>query len=101
MLKSNEFGKPTVSITEIHKDLQGNDSLLVMYAIRHCVFNKINDKVTVLLLQELKNSNLTEWNYKISGCAIAALHLLGVEKYVGSDVQINELINTGFFSTAG
>lgn len=98
MQKSKEFGKPIVNITEIHKDLQGNDGLLAMYAIRQCVMNNISDKMTIMLLQELKSSTLTEWGYTISGCAVAALHLIGAEKYTGNDRQINELISTHMFT---
>ena len=36
--------------------------------------------------------------FEIIPCAIAALHIMGVETYTGSDSQITEMINTRFYT---
>lgn len=100
MTKSEKYEKVQKSINDIHRDLLGNNSLSCMFAIKHCVLNKITDNKTIAIIKNLKNSNLIEWNScKISNCAYAALHLLNVEFYKGNDEQIQDLIDTVFFTT--
>lgn len=99
MQKSNELLKASVSIEDICNDLESNDSLVCMYAVRYCALNHVlNDKV-LSAMQKLKESKLVEWNTcKICDCAIVALHLLGVEHYFGNNQQILEMINTKFYT---
>lgn len=87
------------ALKSIHSDLLCDNSLLCMFAIRKCVFDRINDDKTTSIIQSLKTSPLIEWNScKISDCAKAALHLLGIEPYNGDNEQVQELINTVFYS---
>lgn len=87
------------NINDIHKDLLGDNSLACMFAIRYCVLNKITDNETISIIKNLKGSKLIEWNScKIADCAVAALHLLGVEKYEGENYAIKDLIDTVFFT---
>lgn len=99
MQKSKESGKATLNISKIKDDLQGENSLACMYAIRSCVINSIHDEEVIQIIESLKDSVLVEWNTcKISDCAIAALDLMGIESYSGSCVQIKDLISTKFFT---
>ena len=85
-------------LKNIHNDLLGNNALTCMFAIRKCVLDKIDDDKTVKIIQDLKSSPLIEWNScKISNCALAGLHLLGIENYTGNDEQVLEMIDTVFY----
>lgn len=86
-------------ISFIEQALLSNNALRCMYAIRSCVVNNFRTKKIIDTLKELKTSDLIEWNScKISNCAHAALHLLGIDTYSGNDVQVQELIETAFFT---
>lgn len=100
MKKSEKYARAQKSINDIHKDLLGNNSLSCMFAIKYCVINKISDNKTITIIKSLKNSDLIEWNScKISNCAYAALHLLDIEPYNGNDKQVQDLIDTVFYTT--
>ena len=99
MRKSSEFGRFTINTATIYHDLQSDDPLACMYAIKYCALNMINDINIIKAIVELKKSSLVEWNScKVSDCAIAALHIMGVETYTGSNSQIMEMISTQFYS---
>lgn len=100
MKKSEKYVKVQKSINDIHNDLLGDNSLLCIFAIKHCVINEITDNKTVAIIKTLENSSLVEWNScKISNCAYAALHLLNIEPYKGNDEQVQDLIDTVFYTT--
>lgn len=70
-----------------------------MHAIRSCVVNNFRTNKIIDTLRELKTSDLIEWNScKISNCAYAALHLLEIEAYNGNDTQLQDLIDTVFYT---
>ena len=99
MQKSSESGRFTINIATLYLDLQSDDPLACLYAIKYCALNMINDINIIKAIVELKKSSLVEWNScKVSDCAIAALHIMGVETYTGSDSQITEMINTRFYT---
>lgn len=85
--------------SEIEKMLSGNDSLYCILAIKYCVINAITDDKIISIIKKLKKSDMIEWNSaKVSDSAIAALHLLDIEKYTGNRPQILDLINTIFYT---
>ena len=99
MKKSDKYAKVQKNISDIYEDLIGNNALSCMLAVRYCVLNHIKDDKTVSIISSLKSSPLIEWNScKISNCAYAALHLLGIEPYQGNDGQVQDLIDTVFFT---
>lgn len=99
MEKSYYNTKVQKNINDVYEDLLGNNALLCMFAVRYCVLNAIKDDKTISIISSLKNSPLIEWNTcKISNCAYAALHLLGVEIYQENDGQVQDLIDTVFFT---
>lgn len=99
MKKSTELKEISVNTANICNELMSNDALACMFALRYCTLNNLNNNEITSIIKKLKNSTLIEWNScKISSCAIAALHLLGIELYSGDDIQINELIKTKFYT---
>lgn len=95
-MKSDKYGN---NIQQIEERLLNSNSLRCMFAIRECVLENIDNRRIVEILQELKSSKLIEWNScRISDCAVAALHLLNIEKYNGDDERVKVLIDTVFFT---
>lgn len=85
-------------IEKTKKNLLSDNGLICLYAIKSCVENKIIDDSIIKILKDLKSNNNVEWNScKISDCAIASLHLLGIEKYIGNEPSITTLIDNCFF----
>ncbi len=81
-------------VSFIEYALLSDKPLRCMYAICSCVINNFKTSRIVEILKKLKNSDLIEWNScKISNCALAALHLLNIEPYTGSDEQVEDLID--------
>lgn len=86
-------------VSFIEQALLSNNALRCMHAIRSCVVNNFRINKIIDTLRELKTSDLIEWNScKISNCAYAALHLLEIEAYNGNDAQVQDLIDTVFFT---
>ena len=99
MKKSEKSGMITMSVSDILTSLRGNDALNIMYTIRYCVLENIRVSSVLNAIKVLKSSELVEWNTcSISDCAVAALHLLGVEAYNGDKPQIMDMISTRFFA---
>lgn len=87
------------NISFIEQALLSNSALKCMYAIRSCVVNNFRTNKIIDSLRRLKTSDLIEWNScKISNCAYAALHLLEIEAYNGNDTQVQDLIDTVFYT---
>ena len=99
MQKLRESGRITINTATIYNDLKSDDPLACMYALKYCALSKIDDINIIKAIVKLKSSTLVEWNScKVSDCAIAALHIMGVETYTGSNSQIMEMISTQFYS---
>ena len=88
---------PTDEIKEIYNALEGEEITTAQYAMRKCVIDGISDERIISDLKELKNNGSIKI-VKISYLAIAALDILGAEKYTGTDELIRELIQTKFYS---
>lgn len=99
MPKLTEYGTISINTENICNDLKGSDSLACLYALRYCAINQLDSNEVISLIRELQSSELIEWgSCKVSDCAIAALHLLNVQKYSGDDPQIIDLISTRFYT---
>ena len=98
LMKSEEFKcVPNEELEEIYDALEGDEITPVQYAIRKCVVDGISDERIISDLKELKNNGAIKF-VKMSTLAIAALDILGAEKYTGTDELIREFIQTKFFS---
>lgn len=54
MQKSSESGRFTINTATIYLDLQSDDPLACMYAIKYCALNMINDINIIKAIVELK-----------------------------------------------
>lgn len=86
------------SLTMIEKDLLSDDPTDCIYAIRACCIQHISSNEIISKLKALKNDNRIAMMNKISDSAIAALDILGIEKYTGNNSAITEMIKTVYYS---
>ena len=97
-MKSDELKKvPDDKLNKIYDALEGEDIIAAQYAIRDCVIYDISDERIISSLKKLKDDGAIKI-VKISSLAIAALDILGAEKYNGTDKLIDELIKTKFYT---
>lgn len=87
-----------LTLNRIKNDLKSANMEDCMYAIRACCVKVLNDDEIINQLKELKNNHSIAMMNKISDCAIAALDIMGVEKYSGSNKKIIEIIKTKYYS---
>lgn len=77
---------------DIVSKLKSDGAIYRCQGILECLKGNIQDKSVLDLVSKLKNDNVVILGRKISSYAIAALDILGVEKYSGEDVEIVEFI---------
>lgn len=82
----------------IERDLLSDDPLAHAYAIRACCIKGISSPVVIDELKKLKHTNEISMLQNIANSATAALDILGVEKYTGSNSNIIEIIETCYYS---
>lgn len=80
-------------IEKIVEDMKSNVPCVVMQAMLLGIDKKITDKRFIDAIKEHKNNRICLLNVPINYVAIAALDILGEEKYNGSDVYIMNMIN--------
>ena len=98
LMKSEELKSVSdEELNEIYNALEGDEITPAQFAIRKCVVDGISDERIISDLKELKNNGAIKF-VKMSTLAIAALDILGAEKYTGTDELIREFIQTKFFS---
>lgn len=88
----------TNKLVKIEHDLSSDDPKDCLYALRFCCIEKITNENIVKKIKDLKNNDKCTMYYRLSYSAIAALDILGIEKYTGDNVTIKEIINTVFYS---
>lgn len=81
----------------LKNDLQSDNATDCIYAIRACCIQHILDNEIIDELRKLKYDNRIAMMKKVSECAIAALDILGIEKYTGYNLSIIEIIKTNFY----
>ncbi|MBQ8967467.1 hypothetical protein [Ruminococcus sp.] len=90
--------KYSKTIAMIENDLLSKDTVAQAYAIRACCISGYSSPKIISALKLLTKSNEKSMWQNISDMAIAALHLIGAEKYSGNNSAIKELIKTKDFS---
>lgn len=86
------------SLTMIKDDLKSDNATDCIYAIKACCIQQISSNEIIASLKALKSDNRIAMMNKVSEIAIAALDILGVEKYVGNNPRIIEIIKTNYYS---
>lgn len=84
-------------LTMIEKDLQSDNAADCAYAIRACCIQHISNDKIIAILKTLKSDNRIAMMNKISDSAMAALDILGIEKYTGDNPAIIEIIKTVYY----
>ncbi len=80
----------------IFEGLSHSGVVVRINGIMNAVKFKSNDKKNIDKIISLKSDNQSVIGYTVSQFATAALHVLGIENYNGSDEQIHELIDSEF-----
>ena len=80
----------------ISAGLSHNGALLRINGIINTVRFKLDDKNIITKIITLKSDNAVVDGISVSQIAVSALHVLGVEAYIGNDEQILELIESNF-----
>ena len=78
------------------KMLYGNGTYDKFNGIIACVMENIKTDKVASRLKELKNDTTTIAGHPISDFSLAALDVLGIEKYQGDDEGIIEIIDSQF-----
>lgn len=90
--RMNLEGKPE----DILAGLTHRGGLIRINGIMNAVHYSLKTPEAVSLIKDLKNDTVTFDTYSVSDFAIAALDVLGVEKYNGNKQQILDLIGSKF-----
>ncbi|MCD8354451.1 MAG: hypothetical protein LUC47_09105 [Clostridiales bacterium] len=90
--RMNSEGRPE----DILAGLTHKGALIRINGIINAVCYSFKTPETVSLIKNLKNDNITFDTYSVSDFAIAALDIMGVEKYNGNRKQIVDLIGSRF-----
>ena len=80
----------------IMKGLSCQGAIYRMDAIAFASLNNIKDAEIVKRLKELKKDDVFLDGYTVGDFAVAALDNLGIEKYIGDDVRMKNLIESKF-----
>lgn len=80
----------------IMKSLSCQGAIYRMDAIAFASLNNIKDAEIVKRLKELKKDDVFLDGYTVGDFAVAALDNLGIEKYIGDDVRMKNLIESKF-----
>ena len=86
------------SLMMIKNDLKSDNATDCIYAIRACCIQHISDNEIITRLKKMKNDDRIAMMNKVSESAIAALDILGVEKYTGNNPAIIEIMKTNYYS---
>ena len=77
---------------EILEDLNHDGAAFRAKGISQCIKTRANTPNIVMALKKLKNDKVVLLGTSLSSLAIAALDIIGGEKYIGDDVDIKDLI---------
>ena len=80
----------------VERALRSDESLPCLFGIFSCVKNHIVTPAVSDLLRKLKERRVHEFCMYIDECAMAALDVLGVEKYTGDNRNVLKLIENNF-----
>lgn len=80
----------------IEENISSDNNLGCLLAIGAAVKNNVKTDIVVNALKKLKNKEEFEFCMKISELALAALHVLEIEYYLGDNKNVKEIIDSEF-----
>ena len=83
-------------VSEILNGIVSDIPILVMNAIIGGAENRVKDRRFIDSLKEQKSNDIELLHIRIGDVAIAALDVLGIEKYTGDDQAVKDIIYTQF-----
>lgn len=81
----------------IAEGLISSSTYIRLYALQWAAYYSVLNPAIISQIMELKTDNSVDMGYTVSDFAIAALDILGVEKYRGQDKDLINLINNFVF----
>ena len=78
--------------SEIERGLNSDNKCLRLDGLLWATYHNINDENVIERIRELKYDEESAMGFKVSDYAVAALDILGVEKYQGGDERLSDLI---------
>ena len=78
--------------SEIVRGLNSENKCLRLDGLLWAAYHEINDEKVIERIRELKSDEESAMGFKVCDYAIAALDVLGIERYQGNDDRLSDLI---------
>jgi len=89
----NEGGRRSLERIEIINNLKSKGAIYRCNGIVFAASENMTDEETIQLLRSLKSNSVWMLGRQVGWYAIAALDMLGVEKYTGNDPDIAQFVS--------